>query len=201
MLPADPLPLGDMYYNRSKDAGKPDWITVRGTSKLEGYHPHLDHVLPGTGYAPDSAGGIITLFNMQWSVKRGIQNKGDPDIGTIEPWMQDNLAQLCGSLGLSTEMFKGYKVPSSTDEKFGVEFVPDALDQLAAQEAEQRGETAVEEEELSEEEERLLAANTLDALRFLGAQTSQPFILLQTCNVFVINSSRLTAVRCSNLYT
>ena len=157
-----------MYYNRSKDPAKPEWITVRGTTKLEGYHPHLEGTLPGTGYAADSAGGIFALFNMQWSVKRGIQNKGDPDIGTAEPWMQENLAQLSASLGLPADQFKHIRVPCSTAEKFGVEYVPEELDQLAAKAAEEDGQTAVQ-PELSEEEERLLAANTLDALRFLGA--------------------------------
>ena len=164
---ADPLPVEHMYYNRSKDPLKPDWITVRGTSKLEGCHPHLEGILSGTGYAPDSAGGILSLFNMQWSVKRGIQNKGDPDIGTAEPWMLETLAQLSGSLGLPADHFKHIKMPSSTAEKFGVDFVPEEQDQLAAKAAEGDGRAAVE-QELSEEEERLLAADTLDALRFLG---------------------------------
>ena len=104
---------------------------------------------------------------MQWSVKRGIQNKGEPDIGTAEPWMHENLAQLSSSLGLPADQFKHIQVPSSTAEKFGVDFVPEELDQLAAKAAEEEGRAAVE-EELSEEDERLLAANTLDALRFQG---------------------------------
>jgi hypothetical protein len=164
---ADPLPVEHMYYKRSKDPLKPDWITVRGTSKLEGYHAHLEGVVSGTGYAPESAGGILSLFNMQWSVKRGIQNKGDPDIGTAEPWMLETLAQLSGSLGLPANQFKHIKVPSSTAEKFGADFVPEEQDQLAAKAAEEEGQAAVK-QELSEEEERLLAANTLDALRFLS---------------------------------
>lgn len=165
---ADPLPVEEMYYNRSKDVSKPEWITVRGSSKLEGYHPHFHSVLPGTGYAPDTAGGTLTLFNAKWTVKRGIQNKGEPDTGTAEPWMQYNLAQLSAKLGLPTEEFSSIRVPSSTDEKFGVDFVPDNLDWLEAEKAEREGRAEVE-PELSEEDERLLAANTLDALRFLGA--------------------------------
>ena len=81
--------------------------------------------------------------------------------------MQENLAQLSGSLGLPADQFKHIKVHSSTAEKFGVDFVHEELDQLAAKAAEEEGRAAVE-QELSEEEERLLAANTLDALRFLG---------------------------------
>ena len=84
--------MDQISFNRSKDPSKPDWITVSGTSKLEGYHPHLEGTLPGTlpgiGYAPDSAGGIFSLFNMQWSVKRGIQSIGDPD--SVPCSKQDN---------------------------------------------------------------------------------------------------------------
>ena len=39
--PADPLPVDDMYYIRKSNPQNPDWVTVRGMSKLEGYHLHL----------------------------------------------------------------------------------------------------------------------------------------------------------------
>ena len=34
--PADPLPVDDMYYRRKSNPQNPHWVTVRGTSKLEG---------------------------------------------------------------------------------------------------------------------------------------------------------------------
>ena len=50
-----------------------------------------------------------------------------------------------------------------------MEYVPDALDEEAAQEAEQEG-RAEEEAELEDEDEAVLAAAALDAMRFLGRQ-------------------------------
>ena len=156
-----------MYYSRKSNPQNPDWVTVRGTSKLEGYHPHLARALPGTGYSLDTAGGIFALFNMQWNLKRGVQNKGDPDTGTVEPWLQNNLAQLSRALQLPSDIFQTVSIPASTGELFGVEYVPDALDEEAAQEAEQQGRAEVE-AELAEEDEALLAAAALDAMRLLG---------------------------------
>ena len=118
---------------------------------------------------PDTAGGIFALFNMQWNLKRSVENKGDPDTGTVEPWLQSNLAQLSSALGLPANSFQTVSIPASTQEKFGVEYVPDALDQEAAEEAEEQGMAEVE-AELVEEDEALLAAAALDAMRFLGRQ-------------------------------
>jgi hypothetical protein len=53
--------------------------------------------------------------------------------------MQENLAQLSSSLSLPADQFKHIKVLSSTAEKFGVDFVPEELDQLAAKAAEEEG--------------------------------------------------------------
>ena len=171
--PADPLPVEDMYYRRKSNPQNPHWVTVRGTSKLEGYHPHLARALPGTGYSPDTAGGIFALFNMQWNLKRGVENKGDPDTGTVEPWLQNNLAQLSKALQLSADTFQTVSIPASTPELFGVEYVPDTLDKEAAHEAEQQGRAELE-AELGEEDEALLAAAALDAMRQLG----RPYCIL-----------------------
>ena len=156
-----------MYYGRKNNPQNPDWVTVRGTSKLEGYHPHLARALPGTGYSPDTAGGIFALFNMQWNLKRGVENKGDPDTGTVEPWLQNNLAQLSRALQMPADTFQTVSIPESTRELFGVEYKADAQDEKAAQEAEQQGRAEVE-AELEEEDEAVLAAAALDAMRFLG---------------------------------
>ena len=104
---------------------------------------------------------------MQWNLKRGVENKGDPDTGTVVPWLQNNLAQLSRALQLPSDTFQTVSIPASTGELFGVEYVPDALDEEAAQEAEQQGRAEVE-AELEEEDEALLAAAALDATRLLG---------------------------------
>ena len=61
-LYADPMELQAMYYNRSQNPAKPKWMTVRGSSTLEAYHPHLHACLPGTNYSPYLADAIITLM-------------------------------------------------------------------------------------------------------------------------------------------
>lgn len=169
------MQIEDKYYSRIRDSAKPDWITVRGTSKLEGYHPHLRGILPGTGYAADTASGIYTLFNMQWSLKRGSDNKGDAECGVTEPWTQETLAQLCTKLGLSPDPFGSLKVPTSNEERFRVDCqqVEADLDRLHEEEARRRQEReeweAPGERDLSEKEELLMAATKLDAMQFLGA--------------------------------
>ena len=65
---------------------------------------------------------------MQWNLKRGVENKEDPDTGTVEPWLQNNLAQLSRALQLPTDTFQTVSIPDSTQELFGVEYVPDALE-------------------------------------------------------------------------
>ena len=104
---------------------------------------------------------------MQWNLKRGVENKGDPDTGTVEPWLQIYLAQLSSALSLPADSFQTISIPASTLENFGVDCVPDTMDQEAAEEAEQQGRAEVE-AELAEEDEALLAAAALDAMRFLG---------------------------------
>ena len=87
----DPLFVKDMYYRCKSNLQLPDWVAVRGTTKLEGYHPHLARALPGTGFSPDTADGIFALVNMQWSLECGAENKGNSDTGTVEPRLQNNL--------------------------------------------------------------------------------------------------------------
>ena len=156
-----------MCYNRKSNLQHSEWVTVKGTSKLEEYHPHLARALPRTGYSPDAADGIFALFNMQWNLKRSVDNKGDPGTATVEPWLQNNLAQLSRALQLPSDTFQTVNIPASTEGLFGVEYVPDALDEEAAQEAEQQGRAEVE-ADLEEEDEALLAAAALDAMRLLG---------------------------------
>lgn len=96
-----------------------------------------------------------------------MENKGDPDTGTVEPWLHSNLAKLSSALSLPADSFQTVSIPASTLEKFGVEYVPDTMDQEAAEEAELQGLAEVK-AELAEEDEALLAAAALDAMRFLG---------------------------------
>lgn len=64
-----------MYYGRQRSDGSTEWITKRGSSKLEGYHAHLNAVLSGNNYSPELADCLIALFNLRWNIARGIENR------------------------------------------------------------------------------------------------------------------------------
>ena len=40
----------------------PRYLTVRGTSQLEGFHHHLNNLLVGANYSPYLAGALTQLF-------------------------------------------------------------------------------------------------------------------------------------------
>ena len=100
---ADPMDLEYMYYNRSHNPARPEWITVRGSSKLEGYHPHQHACLPGTNYSPMLADAIITLFNFVWNYKHSVRNGGACDHNFYDLWLVERMQQgVCQhALGLS----------------------------------------------------------------------------------------------------
>ncbi len=60
------------------------WIAIRGTSKLEGYHKHLNRLLTCGNIGPELAGALVCHFNGRWNICRGIENNGDPDYGMFD---------------------------------------------------------------------------------------------------------------------
>lgn len=87
VLFADPAPVDAMWYNRKEGTGQAaQWITVRGSSKQEGYHAKLHAVLVGSNYSPALAHVLCMWFNYRWNIDRGIQNRGDPDYKTYRLW-------------------------------------------------------------------------------------------------------------------
>ncbi len=166
-LYADPMELEAMYYNRSQNPAKPEWITVRGSSKLEGYHPHLHACLPGTNYSPYLADAIITLFNFSWNYKRSVTNAGQEDHGFPDLWMLEQMQQLCHHRKWSYELPSWQSAPACTVEKFGLEFVPHESLLILAEAEAMHGKSTVT-QPLSDEAEELLAVNTRTAISFLG---------------------------------
>lgn len=80
-------PSGILMWYNAGTALAPRWITVRGSSKLEGYHSHLHAVLgAGSNYSPELAHALITWFNFRWNIQRGIQNRGDTDFHSFRWW-------------------------------------------------------------------------------------------------------------------
>ena len=71
LVHADPFGIEDMYFNISSDAGNPNWMTLRGCSKGEGYHPGLHRIFRGTNYSPRLAKAIVALHNLKWVLHAG----------------------------------------------------------------------------------------------------------------------------------
>ena len=156
-----------MYYNRSQNPARPEWITVRGSSKLEGYHPHLHACLPGTNYSPMLADAIITLFNFVWNYKRSVRNGGACDHNFYDLWLVEHMQQVCTSMQWDYELPEWQPAPATTDERFGLDFVPDSklVANAEQEEALQKGTVL---EAVSDEAQQLLSENILAAQCFLG---------------------------------
>ncbi|EIE19667.1 hypothetical protein COCSUDRAFT_58410 [Coccomyxa subellipsoidea C-169] len=158
---SDPLPVSQMYFQTADGTYK----AVRGSSKLEGYHPHLHKVLPGTGYSPDLGGSLVMLFNGQWSLERADDNDVGPAYGHSEPWIVSRLHAAVES-EWQYKLPECLHVPDSSEEQFGCDYKPPmALLETAR---------LVEEELLSdadsdeEDEDAAMAAHTL-ATHFTAA--------------------------------
>lgn len=81
VMHADPDSPGDasaMYIKLDTAAGNmPRYVCTRGTSQLEGYHAHLNAVLPGKNYSPALAAAIVTTFNYRcWGLRLGSKCRG-----------------------------------------------------------------------------------------------------------------------------
>ncbi len=72
-----------MYFMVTR-GNKLVWIAIRGTSKLEGYHKHLNRLLTCGNIGPELAGALVCHFNGRWNICRGIENNGDPDYGMFD---------------------------------------------------------------------------------------------------------------------
>lgn len=154
--------IDDMYYNRQKDPSKaPEWIAVRGSSKLEGYHPYLHACLPGTNYSPALADAIIALFNFSWNYKRSVQNGGATNHQFHDLWILERMQQIVNEMHWEYQLPEWTPAPD-TSEKFGLDYVPAiAAVALAQQQVmEHKGRVS---ELLSEAEEDLLDADPIPA--------------------------------------
>ena len=134
-----------------------EYRAVRGSSKLEGYHPHLHKMFPGTGYSPDLGGSIAMLFNAQWSLERAAENGCGPAYGHSAPW-------LIGSLHGAVQPAWRYRlpedlcVPATSAEQFGCDYTPPTP---ALAEAEFQHEHILDIDASDEEEDATLAAHML----------------------------------------
>ncbi len=190
-----------MYFQTADGTYK----AVRGSSKLEGYHPHLHKVFPGTGYSPDLGGSLVMLFNGQWSLERADDNGVGPAYGHSEPWIVSRLHAAVES-EWQYKLPECLHVPDNSEEQFGCDYKPPMASLETAR--------LVEEELLSdadsdeEDEDAAMAAHTL-ATHFTGnichmqlpSHCACPSLQLQpndecglTCSVLVCQAAPLHPV-------
>lgn len=126
LLPTDPVPVEELYYNRNSNAADTaKWIAKRGSSKLEGYHSHLHDVLSGNNYSSELAWTLLTLFNFRWNVKRAVENGGQEDMGSFNLWNVEAINKLAAELDAPCP-HPGFSMvlPKSTGEVFGPKYCP-----------------------------------------------------------------------------
>ena len=149
---ADPLPIEQMFYNRRrKDPLNPDWVGVRGTSKLEGGHPYYHASLPGTSYSLHLASAILDCQFGNANVKAAARIGKTAAHSLADAYQQEKKRNI-----IEQQKWKDYKlpaslpVPSETDERFGVDFTPGQEWIARAIDAQHHGRAAVP---MSEQEE------------------------------------------------
>lgn len=149
-----------MFYNRSKNPEKPEWIAVRGSSSIEGGHSYYHASLPGTNYSADLAGTIVACRLGDASIKASARHMGSTAFSLNDAYAQHCKKQLCKP-EWHYSLPNSVQVPDHTDELFGTDYVPGmlALEQAKADMVRSKQHVA----ELAAEEEREfkeLAAST-----------------------------------------
>lgn len=149
LLHADPAEVDEMYYPRpgataATAAAQGDWVSKRGSSKLEGYHSHLHAMLSGNNYSPEMADVLLLFGNCRWNMKRAIQNGGMDNYGCFDLWQIEKINGNMSRLGkpLPFPNWSMLKLPANHLEKFGCSYVPPELDMLSAQSEERAAATA-----------------------------------------------------------
>ena len=161
---ADPLPVEEMYINRSTNPDKPEWIGVRGSSKQEGYHSHLHRSLPGNYYSPVLAHAIVTLFNHGWNGRSRVNNAGGYRHNFDDLWQRNEIQQLVQEQRWDYPLVHHGTAPATSDERFGLEYDSDPADEAAAKQPK----VCTVTHELSDEQEQLLFESSSSAMPLQG---------------------------------
>ncbi|GAQ90826.1 hypothetical protein KFL_006900010 [Klebsormidium nitens] len=132
---SDPLGVEEMYYDVSKPGCMPQFKSVRGTSKLEGYHKHLNSLFAGGNCSPELADALLTIFNYRWNITCGVANRGDQDYSMHDHFLLEEMQKVCRDMGWP-DPFPEWKKAPPTAERFGADNLPpevrEALEAAAA---------------------------------------------------------------------
>ena len=100
------IPGMPMYYERETKSGFPRYVTLRGTSQLEGYHRWLRACISGSQLAPGLFSDLLLHFNYRWNVRCGIRSRGERDQATYSHWVLESIMARSGNRAVS-ELFPG----------------------------------------------------------------------------------------------
>ena len=117
----DPLPLEQMFYDRAKNPEKPDWIAVRGSSRIDGGHKYYHASVPGTSYSVDLGGTILACRLGDASIRASAKNEGKPAVNLDDAFAQELKKQVCNP-DWKYSLPNGADVADCTDELFGTEY-------------------------------------------------------------------------------
>lgn len=81
---ADPLEAKDMYYVVKVSENKVKYISVPGSSKLEGFQEYANMVLSCGHTGAKLAAALLSYFLGRWNIDRGVANRGQSDYGMYD---------------------------------------------------------------------------------------------------------------------
>lgn len=126
-LYADP-PGVHMDICVSKSGAKtPRYITARGSSRLEGYHPLLHATITASNTGVRLANCLMRELRYQFNIDRGVANRGERDLCTYEHRQTESIKVLCKALGIPDPYPEWALTPTNSvcRETFGI---PDGFD-------------------------------------------------------------------------
>jgi hypothetical protein len=98
-----------MYYLISKPGQVERYNTLRGSSKLEGYHLRCPDVLPGANTFPELADDLFSNFNHRRGIDADVRNGGKPLYGMYDLRIPQEINNICGRLGVAAPLVHGFQ--------------------------------------------------------------------------------------------
>ena len=119
------IPGLQMYREQMRNGkdGMGSFITIRGTSHLEGYHRWLKACISGSQLSPDLFRDLLAHFNFRWNVRSGIRNLGDMDYSTYCRWEVEAILNVVEGKAIIGELFPSFEraMPLAKLNELGVD--------------------------------------------------------------------------------
>ena len=81
---ADPMTADKMYIEVKVSTNKVRWISIRGSSKLEGFHKYANTVLSSGQTGAKLAAALLCNFVGRWNTDRGVANSNQRSYGIYD---------------------------------------------------------------------------------------------------------------------